>query len=83
MLSGSKSVSVWVNSSGGLGKLESKISWSIFLVLVLSLSSISSLFVQDGEDLGNSLSNNLNENKNGQEVCSPYSNAYRCISFYF
>ena len=45
--------------SGGLGTLVSKISWGILLVLPGILGDGSSLLVNDGQDLGNSLSDNL------------------------
>lgn len=45
--------------SGGLGTLVSNISWGILLVLPGILGEGSSLLVNDGQDLGNSLSDNL------------------------
>ena len=47
-------------SSGGLGGvLPSEVSWGVLLALELSLGGLSSLLVDDGESLGNGLSNNL------------------------
>ena len=46
-------------SSGSLGALSLKVLGSVLLVLPGSLGGISSLLVDDGKSLGNSLSNNL------------------------
>ena len=47
------------SSSLGLGGLGSEVLWSVLLVLELVLGSASSLLVQDGEHLGDGLSDNL------------------------
>ena len=47
------------SSSGSLGSLGSEVLWGELLLLPLVLGGSSSLLVQDGEDLGDSLSNNL------------------------
>ena len=47
------------SSSVGLGALVSEIAWSVLGLLVLLLSLISLLLVDDGKNLGNGLSDNL------------------------
>ena len=48
------------SKSASLGSLISEIFWSVLLALPLGLLSISSLLVEDGENFGDALSNNLN-----------------------
>ena len=62
-LGGSKSLSSLLvlgeTSSGGLGALGSEILGGVLLLLPLGLGSGSSLLVDDGKSLGNSLSDDL------------------------
>ena len=46
-------------SSSGLGRLGSEIFWDELLLLPFLLGGTSSLLGEDGEDLGDSLSDNL------------------------